>query len=561
MLKWEPAKTRFPAKYLVYRSTPLGPVEKVKETVETTFTDDSLLPQTTYAYTVVAQSVQGAASVPSAPVFAFARALTSGPRLEIVSTQIDDLFSAHYKYYSRVPIGRVKIRNNALSPVQKTKVSFEIQGYMDYPTETLLPELRSMEEKDVPLLATFNNRILEVTETTPIQAQVSVSHYAGDQEMTVTRNLPFKLYSRNTIRWDHKDRFAAFVTPNDTPVIDFARGVAVPFSEAHRGSPVPNAMMNAWAVFSGLGTYGIGYVPRPNNPYDRVSLDSTTVDTMQFARETLARKSGDCADVVALLASALESLTVTTCALDAPGHLFLMFDTGETQKGVLGFPENLVVFYGGSYWIPIEATLLGSPFMEAWRQGADQYRRWSAQGKVRPMDIHLAWRTFEPATLPDTATGVKAPGREAIEEKFLTDWKALVELRWQTSLAAAKEAAIQNPRSGEPWLQIGLLAVEFRRFDEAKEYYMKARDDAKTTAAAYNNLGNLAFLRGDTPAALASYTQAKARDPSDPQIDLNLARVHLKQGHPQKASEAYEKAVRLDPGLREQYPDVSALTP
>src|SRR5882724_8568209 len=339
------------------------------------------------------------------------------------------------------------------------KVLFAIQGYMDYPSETIIPELHSMEQKEVSFLATFNNRILEVTETTPIQAQVKLTYYTGDTPTSFERNLPFKLYSRNTIRWDKKERLASFVTPNDPPVIDFARGAAVPFGEAHRGAPLPSSLVSAWSVFSGLGAYGISYVPRPNNPYDRVSLDSSTVDSLQFARETLSRKSGDCADVVALVASALESLTVTTCALDVPGHLFLMFDTGETQKEALGLPDNMVVSYAGSYWIPIEATMLGSPFIEAWKQGATEYQRWSAQGKLHPIDIHLAWRTFEPVTLPDVASGAKAPSSEAIEEKFLPDYKALVDLKWQTSLTRGKGAATVAPNSGEPWMKLGFLAV------------------------------------------------------------------------------------------------------
>ena len=367
-LKWDPVKTRIPAKYVVYRTTLLGEPQKLKDVVETSFSDDALTPETTYTYTVAAQSVQGALSVPSAKVQAMAKAITSGPRVDIVSAQIEDIFSAHYKYYSRVPAGRVTIRNTGAAPVQKMKVLFAIQGYMDYPSETVIPELHSMEQKEISFLATFNNRILEVTETTPMQAQVKLAYFTGDQPTSFERNLPFKLYSRNSIRWDKKERFASFVTPNDPPVIDFARAAAVPFSEAHRGAPLPNPIVSAWAVFSGLGTYGISYVPRPNNPYDRVSLDSSTVDSVQFARETLSRKSGDCADVVALLTSALESLTVTTCALDAPGHLFMMFDTGETQKEVLGLPDNMVVSYAGSYWIPLEATMLGSSFIEAWKQ-------------------------------------------------------------------------------------------------------------------------------------------------------------------------------------------------
>jgi len=560
-LKWDAVKTRIPVKYVVYRSAPLGETLKLKETVETTFSDDALTPETTYTYQVTAQSVQGAMSVPSAPVRASAKPITSGPLLEIVSAQIEDLFSAQYKYYSRVPAGRVVIRNNGAAPIQKIKVLFAIQGYMDYPSETIIPELHTMEQKDISFLATFNNRILEVTETTPIQAQVKLTYYTGDQPTSFERNLPFKLYSRNSIRWDNKERFASFVTPNDTPVIDFARSVAVPFGEAHRGAPLPDAMMSAWSIWSGLSTYGISYVPRPNNPYDRVSLDSSTVDSLQFARETLARKSGDCADVVALLASALESLTVTTCALDAPGHLFLMFDTGETQKEVLGMPDTMVVSYAGSYWIPIEATMIGSSFLEAWKQGAEEYRRWSAQGKLHPIDIHMAWRTFEPVTLPDMASGAKAPARDAIEEKFLTDWKAIVDLKWQTSLTKDKQATTESPNSGDPWLRLGFLAVEFRHYEEAREYFIKARNDPKTAASAYNNLGNLAFLRGDMESALSNYQQGIEKDSRDAQIYLNLARVHLKQGRAQKASAAYEKAIGLDKSLREQYPDVSSLTP
>jgi DNA-binding beta-propeller fold protein YncE len=560
-LQWDPVKTRIPAKYVVYRAAPMGEAQKLKETVETTLSDDSLTPDTTYTYTVAAESVQGALSVPSAKAFALAKAITSGPRVDIVSAQIDDIFSAHYKYYSRVPAGRVTIRNNGAAPVQKIKVLFAIQGFMDYPSETEIPELHTMEQKDVSFLATFNNHILEVTETTPIQAQVKLTYYTGDQPTSFERNLPFKLYSRNTIRWDNKERFASFVTPNDPPVIDFARGVAVPFGQAHSGAPLPDPITTAWSVFSGLGTYGISYVPRPNNPYDRVSLDSTTVDTLQFARETLSRKSGDCADVVALLASALESLTVTTCALDAPGHLFLMFDTGETQKEVLGLPDNMVVSYAGSYWIPLEATMLGSSFIDAWKQGAAEYQRWSAQGKLHPIDIHAAWRTFEPATLPEIASGEKAPAREVIEEKFLPDWKALVELKWQTSLASAKAESAASPTSGEPWMRLGFLAVDFRRYEDAKEYFIKARNDPGTAGSAYNNLGNLAYLRGDLESALANYTQAAEKDPNDGQIYINLARLYLKQGKAQKASTAYEKATSLDKTLRDPYPDVSSLTP
>ena len=555
-LKWDAVHSRSPMKYALYRGAPGVEAKQLKEVGETTATDDSLKSNTTYSYMVMAKNVQGTTGAPSEPVVTSAKPMT-GPRLEIVDVQIDDVFSAHYKYYSRTPFGQVRIRNNGEGPVQKIKVSFAIQGYMDYPSETSIDELHIGEEKDVPLQATFNNRILEVNETTPIQAQLKCSFYAGDQEKSFVRHLPFKLYSRNTVRWDKHERIAAFITPNDPTIVDFARGVVTPFAERHRGAPMPSPIQTAWALFEGLGTYGISYAARPNNPYDRVSLDSSTVDTLQFARETLSRKSGDCADVVALLASMLESMTVTTAALDAPGHIFLMFDTGETNLESLGLPENLVVLYAGSYWIPLEATMLGSSFLDAWKKGAEEYRRFAQRGKLTPIDTHIAWRTFEPATLPEMASGVRAPERDAVEAKFLSDWKALVDLRWQTSEKRLKESSLDG---GEKNLQLGFLAVDFHRFDEAKQFFNRASQEKSAAAAAFNNLGNLALLQNNAAGAEQAYEKAASAEPKDAQISLNLSRAHLKQSHAQPAAAAYENAMKLDASLREVYPDVSSLS-
>jgi tetratricopeptide (TPR) repeat protein len=529
--------------------------------VETTFTDDRLAPETTYTYTVEAQSAQGALSVPSAPIEAMAKPSRNGPSLEIVSAQIDDVFSAHYKYYSQAPVGRVVIRNNGPAPFTKIKVAFSIQGYMDFPTEIQLADLHSHEEKEVPLLATFNNKILDVTETTPIQAEVRLSFYQGTQEYPVTRTLPFKLYSRNTIRWDHTGQFASFVTPNDPVVLDFARSVALPFQDPHRDAPLPDSLKTAWALFNGLGAYGITYVPRPNNPYDKVSLDSTTVDTLQFARETLARKSGDCADVVALLSSSLESLGVATAALETPGHLFLMLDTGESDLAELGLPPSWLVPYAGTYWVPLEATMLGSPFMEAWRQGADEYRRYSSQGQARVLDIHHVWGTFEPATLKEIASSLKAPSPALIEEKFPKDWKELLDLHWQAVQAQTQEALDKNPSAGEPWLTRGILAAQYKRWGEAKDDLTKARQDTATAAAAANDLGNLAYLQNQWAEAAADYQEAARLDPQDAGILINLARAYLKQKDRQKASSTFDTALQLDPTLKSQYADVNSLAP
>lgn len=555
-LKWEAVPARFPVQYRVLRAAPGDAPQTLRDTVDTSFSDDTVAPNSTYTYRVMAQSANGVWSVPSAGVSVSARAVTSGPRIAIEAVEVQDVFSAFYKVYGREAFGRVRLRNASQAPARQVKLSVQVQEYMDFPSETTIAELKGESQQEVPVLATFNNKVLGITESTPLQAQVRVSWYSGSEETSVTRTVPFRLYSRNSIRWGTKESLAAFITPNDPVVLDFARSVAVPFAEVHagpNGAPLPSSLVTAWSVFSGLGAFGIGYVPRPNNPYDRVSLDTTTVDTVQFARETLARKSGDCADVVVLLASLLESMTVNTAAIDVPGHLFLMVDTGESDVSRLALPEAQLIRYAGTWWLPLEATLLGQSFSTAWKQGADEYRRWAAQGRAAIIGVHEAWGRFEPATLPDNVKPIEAPSVVAVARKYLGDWSALIDLRWKTGSDAARAAAARYPSSGKPWLDLGLLAVEYRKYPEAVTYFQKAKDDAVTAGAAWNNLGNLAVLKGDWSGAENHYRKAAERDPADGGIWLNLARAQLRLGKKAEAQTALGKAQAASGQYKERY--------
>ena len=54
--------------------------------------------------------------------------------------------------------------------------------------------------------------------------------------------------------------------------------------------------------------------------------------------------------------------------------------------------------------------------------------------RAKSMHLPATVVLFEPQP-QEYFAGPKAPARQVIEGKFLEDWKALIELRWQTSLA------------------------------------------------------------------------------------------------------------------------------
>jgi len=128
--------------------------------------------------------------------------------------------------------------------------------------------------------------------------------------------------------------------------------------------------------------------------------------------------------------------------------------------------------------------------------------------------------------LPDPS-----PPRDAIEEKFLDDWKS-----WRISNGnepGSRQAGRGRlPASGQPWLRLGLLAVEFKRYEEAKEYFRR-RAKTRDGGRRLQQLGNLAFLRGNWESRWRTTTRP-GEGPQDARIRLNMARVFLKQGHPQR---------------------------
>ena len=124
-MKWDAGENALPRQIcrLPQHAHGRGGESERKLPSRSTATDDTLVANTTYTYTVTAQSVQERHERPfrAGALDGQAERQRAAPG-NFSSTQIDDVFSAHYKYYNRVPYcGRVVISNNGDSPVQKAQ--------------------------------------------------------------------------------------------------------------------------------------------------------------------------------------------------------------------------------------------------------------------------------------------------------------------------------------------------------------------------------------------------------------------------------------------------------
>jgi tetratricopeptide (TPR) repeat protein len=328
--------------------------------------------------------------------------------------------------------------------------------------------------------------------------------------------------------------------------MNFARSIATQYKESR------DEIQRAAMLFDALGVYGLTYIPDPSNPYQVSSGKVNTVDYVQFPRETLERKSGDCDDLVGLYSAELESMGIDTRVLEVPGHMFMMFSTGISSDNDGYTMDNMYVVHDDQLWIPVETTLLGSAFVTAWEKGSATYYKWKDKG-LTILDVHSAWEAYKPATLPDSTWKPGNVTRAEIEKKFPSDYMSILKISSQTKTRLYLGAIKKNPADVDAHLQLGIILAKLGDRKEAMKYFDKVINLEPKNAAALNNRGNLFMIDDKYQDAQKSYLAATQVSPKDANVWINLARAYKATGDTKKAKAAFVKAKSLDPAVNDEH--------
>jgi tetratricopeptide (TPR) repeat protein len=475
----------------------------------------------------------------------------TGATLAIEDLRLNRVFVAAHKQYATEPLGQVKVRNASAEDFKNLKLSFYIKEYMDFPVTREVPELKAKSSLELPLHATFNGKVLGIDEDTRVLVVVGLAMAdARDGAQEVTQAMT--LYGKNAIVWARGDMVGSFVTPRDDTLRNFVR------EAANRYGPPPKGVLNrplaqAASIFNTLAAHGLRYQPDPNTPYSRLSADQ--VDYVQFPRETLRLKSGDCDDLSVLLAAAFENLGIESALLETPGHLLLMFRTGlaERDRGLISLQDDLLALRGGEVWIPVESTLIATSFTEAWAEGAKRYRAAAAGGQLRVLSLRQAWERFPPATLAPVSWSVEVPAGERVARLIEREQRLLLGRRLEREVIAYRQALAANPRDLDARLQIGGIYARNGVFDVALREFEAILAQEPRHGAAINNRGNVFYARGEFEQALEAYQLAESIDPADGAVRLNAALAYYRLGKLNEARGKFREASKLDGGLAAQF--------
>ncbi|MEK7274015.1 MAG: tetratricopeptide repeat protein, partial [Candidatus Desantisbacteria bacterium] len=445
------------------------------------------------------------------------------PRPDL-TIEMEDIFPSKYKRYASKSAGRLKITNTTNQTLSRIKIKIFVPEYMNLPTEYEVHEINPGDSKEIPLKPVFNNNIFSVDEDTPVQIEVVVEYLWRDKPQQASSVKTTTLLNKNAIDWHEENSIAAFVTPRDAVVNRFSREITNMMGRIE--SPIEN-MLFGIAIFSALNNMPVVYVPDPNAPFSKISKQGILLDTVQYPADTLCLKGGDCDDLTVLYAACLENVGIQTAVALSPGHIFLLFNSGVSQKNadMITLDKERYVVRDGYVWLPLEITEIGSSFFDAWEKGSQEYNTWSKAKELKVIDMNDAWNEYAPASLIDRPQQFQMSLNEGVRETVQNNIDTLCKYQCRVKDNRIDEYVTWLKAHPEDTVVANNLGVLYARHDlleKAIAQFQNILVQSPQHAEAHNNLGNVYAQNGSYTLAIEEYKSALQTSIDDGGIYFNM---------------------------------------
>jgi tetratricopeptide (TPR) repeat protein len=429
-----------------------------------------------------------------------------------------------------------------------------IKSFMDSPkTTTIKEELAPGTSLSIDLLALFTDKVLTITEGTKASVEITLNYNVGGSPRTSQLVETVFLNNRNASIWDDDRRAAAFVTARDPAVLRLAKSVAGIIND-REGLIVDTHLATAMALHQALGLYGMHYVVDPTTPYKDFVSRKTDIDFLQFPRQTLDYKAGDCDDLTTLFCAALEAVDIETAFITIPGHIYAAFALDvppEKVKAVFRQPEDLII-EGGKAWVPVEVTEIKGGFLKAWALGAKEWRENADAGLAKLYRVREAWTLFAPVGLPGEGETIVLPQAAAITQNYLAE-NTVFARQQVDDRAAVLQQEIAKAKDKNPLInRLGVLYARYGLIDQAEKEFRKAIVGDPYLSSLIN-LGNVLYLKDDLKGALPLFQQAQKKAPDNVTALLNIARISYALGKYDDAKQSYNRLASLAPEVAQEY--------
>jgi hypothetical protein len=133
-------------------------------------------------------------------------------------------------------------------------------------------------------------------------------------------------------------------------------------------------------LYEMMRTIHISYQHPPNLDDPNLSYDIKAVQSLQFPRDTIEKRSGTCIDLAILMAAMMNSVNIEPILVSMDGHCFPMARLPQSRK-----------------FLPVEATGVGDgyeksmDFVEANKSALETWGKITRNGRYNLVDVRALW--------------------------------------------------------------------------------------------------------------------------------------------------------------------------
>ncbi len=186
--------------------------------------------------------------------------------------------------------------------------------------------------------------------------------------------------------------------------------------------------------------------------------------------------------------------------------------------------DELLVEAKETLWLPVETTLLKSPFVAAWEEGAKKYRNSLKAEDLEIFFTHDEQKKYPPVShAPVKRKWWPAPAAHGINQ--FIDYDLQIIEQWKDQFIEERFWAIlkEHPDSLLVRNRLGCFYAGLSKYEEAMLEFKTVLSLDSSYAPSLNNRGNVHFIKGNLREARDDYERSLATDEFKLGTYLNLA--------------------------------------
>ena len=466
------------------------------------------------------------------------------PEIELVSYAYQTLYPSLQNYYLTHPIGTAILFNNTNVPITNVSISVTSPQIASNSFETIIQTLLPNQKYTLDIILPMNANVfsLSAAGSTQVETQFKMKYsISGKGESEVVKNAPLYILASTSMDWKNRKQFASFVNPADENIRIFMSNSVLQQFPKSTTSTVNKNIVKAIQIWSFLSANSIGYVS------DNTISNSSTSDTdyVQYPTQTLNRKSGDCEDLLALVATMLTTVGVECGFLDLPAHVMLVFNPSISLDDIIdaGLDPNHFISANNKLWIPLETTLLGkSSFTESWNTAVEFYELKLDEGLFPDLiEFAEAHKLYPPASFSETPQYNKFSNSAETMSLFNKDLERITLGSMLQQEDEFRRTLNRYPNNSIVANQYALWCLRNNQSVTAQKIWADLLENNPREVPAMINLGNLYLTMNQFGKARTQYLNALKEGVLTDKINRNLCILEYRDGNLAQARDYFHK--------------------